>query len=341
MSSEQELDQVIARLHHRDEVVRREAVTAISTLETAEKIAPLIYALGDSDAEVRAVACEALGQLGELAVEPLIQALYQVKSTPAQYSDFNAALSDKNLMIELFAETALVRIGMPSVDGLLAISYDTNDPIRLNALKVLAHVGDRRATESLMAALSDKDSEVRKAVVTLLGHLGDSRIIEPVIAMLDDPDDLIRYSAVGTLGMIGDTRAVESLITCLDDPDIAVRWNVFEALGQIGDPRAIMPLEQALNDDDPDTRFYAAVALADFKHPSATSVLMDALADDDKERSLDAAKALLKMRAAVAPAVRTLIQLLQNQDERISFEAEDLLREIGIPDALRKSGDNI
>lgn len=337
MSNNPDLDQLIARLYHHDPMVRRGAVTAITDMNDPDAISPLIHALGDADAEVRAIACEALGTMGKAAVLPLIHALYQVKSSPPSYTDFDSAISDKNLLIELFAETALIRIGMPAVDGLLSISYDSQDPIRINALKILAHIGDRRATESLMAALDDANDNVRKTVVAMLGHLGDRRIIEPIIKMLDDPDDLIRYSAVGTLGMLGDKRAVEPLIELMHDPDIAVRWNAFEALGNIGDERAIEPLQSALLDDDPDTRFYAAVALADFKHSSATAVLVEALTNEDKEHSLDAAQALLKMRAAVAPAVRALIQLFQDPDERIAGEAEDLLRELGIPDALRKS----
>ncbi|MFN8410984.1 MAG: HEAT repeat domain-containing protein [Anaerolineales bacterium] len=113
---------------------------AASPHTSAENLLPL---LNDSASEVRAAAALALGQHpSEKAVPALIQ-----------------ALADEDSLTAGLAGNALVKIGSPSVAGLLEVMKEAPPRVRILALRSLAEIRDHRAIPVLMKSMNE-DSAV-------------------------------------------------------------------------------------------------------------------------------------------------------------------------------------
>ena len=111
------------------------------------------------------------------------------------------------------AEEALVKIGKPAVEPLVAALQDKDQAVRCDAARVLGQIRDARAVEPLIAALQDKDQAVRREVARALCQIGDARAVEPLIVMLEDVN--VRFQAIEALDKIGGDRATESIIAVL------------------------------------------------------------------------------------------------------------------------------
>jgi len=141
-----------------------------------------------------------LPELGEPAVEPLIQALKD------EYSDVRESAAE-----------ALAKIGEPAVEPLIqALKKYINSDVRMRAARALGKIGDKRAVEPLIQALKDEDWHVQEEAAEALGEIGDKRAVEPLIQALKDEDvEYVRAEAAGALVKIGDKRAVEAVIKYL------------------------------------------------------------------------------------------------------------------------------
>ena len=153
------------------------------------------------------------------------------------------------------AAEALVKIGAPAVEPLIAALKDQNSWARAAAAQALGKIKDRRAVEPLSAALGDERSDVRQAAAKALDHLGwkpaqdesagwywmakhdwdkcvalGALAMEPLIAALKDENEYVREAAARTLGEIKDPRAVQPLIDALQDKKWFVGRTAAEAL---------------------------------------------------------------------------------------------------------------
>jgi len=190
---------------------------------------PLIAALKDSDWDISRKAARSLGRIGDVrAVDPLI-----------------ATLGSDHLCAE--ARDALVGIGAPAVEALIAVLKDGNWKMRDEAASLLGRIGDARAVEPLVVALEDEDKDVRRVAARALGWLGDSRAVEPLKHALPSPDGATERAAADALVAIW-SPAVDPLIAALKSKHQPVRVSAAEALGKLGDVRAVAPLIAALED---------------------------------------------------------------------------------------------
>ena len=195
------------------------------------------------------------------------------------------------------AAEALVKIGAPAVEPLIAALKDKDSDVRYAAAKALGEIKDPRAVEPLIAVPKDYYSGVRYAVTEALVKIG-APAMEPLIAALKDKDSKdsdVRQAAAEALGEIKDPRAVEPLIAALKDEDSDVRAAAAYALGEIKDPRAVEPLIAALKDGDSDVRKAAAKALGEIKDPRAVEPLIAALKDAKWRVREAAAEALVSL----------------------------------------------
>ena len=183
----------------------------------------LIVELAGEDDDVRGNAIEALVEIGESAVEPLI-----------------AALSDKSLNIRrVVVSMALIKADnmevIPHHMDLLAklndVIQEKGFPVRGAIAGALGEIGDTRAIESLIAALEDDNLLVRWAAAGALFELRGARTLEPLTTLQED-DLLIRGGLV--LVLIGDARTVKPLIAKLVDEDDDVRQTTTEVLKKLG-----------------------------------------------------------------------------------------------------------
>lgn len=188
---------------------------------------------------------EAVRNLGEAAVDPLIDALGEGKAD-----------------VRTRAAAALGKVSaLRAIDALLAALNDHHKDVRLNAIGALAQyaaalsqAGDMRPVEPLISALRHDDAKIRLEAARALGKLRDPRAIEPLIGVLQgDADSSVRAAVAGILGELGDPRAIKPLIATLKkganasaDPiypprhpeEIEVGWAAKDALMSFDKPGA-------------------------------------------------------------------------------------------------------
>ena len=128
----------------------------------------LIAALKDTNAAVRKRAAMALGNTNtEKAIKALIDT---VKSGD---DDMRSAAGE-----------ALIKIGRPAVNSLLAAVKYNDRNTRLVSMIVIAHIGDTTATPELVNALGDEDWIVRMTAAQALGSIRDKRAIPYLITAI-------------------------------------------------------------------------------------------------------------------------------------------------------------
>ena len=320
---------------HRDRIL-----TIFLAAERGEFSIP-VDALGDKDADVRGVAAEALGNIGDPVVPALIHALadedWDVRRKAAEalgnigdpaVPALIQALADEDWGVRLWAAEALGNIGDPAVPALIrALKEDWH--ARRVAAEALGKIGDPRAVPALIQALKDGEKGVRQVAAEALGNIGDPRVVPALIHALADEDWGVCRKAAEALGNIGDP-AVPALIQALADEDWHVRWGAAEALGNIGDP-AVPALIHALADEDWGVRRKAAEALGKIRDPRAVPALIQALKDKDRDVRRGAAEALGKI--GDPRAVPVLVQALR-EDWHVGWVAAEALGKIGDPRAV-------
>ncbi|MBN1564658.1 MAG: HEAT repeat domain-containing protein [Anaerolineae bacterium] len=163
------------------------------------------------------------------------------------YFAFNyslATLAGNNETDRLHVVRVLARISDPRATKiLLTILNDDDVNVRVLAANALLSIGEP-AVELLLAGLCGTESRIRYFAAYILGSLKDTRAIEPLIATLHDPEDRVRFYAVHALGNFKDTRVIQSLITALDDIERNMSFRAAEALTRIGTPEALAAVEE-------------------------------------------------------------------------------------------------
>jgi hypothetical protein len=158
--------------------------------------------------------------------------------------------------------------GEPTIDELI---QDLSDSDReYDARWALVEIGEP-AVEPLIAALDDGNSEIRSWAMWCLGEIGDPRAVEPLITILHDEKKYWWGTAKSSLIEIG-APAVEPLVACLKEADADVAERACDTLVSIGAP-AVEPLIDVLGHSDEDIRDLAFWALDDIGDPAAEPLI--------------------------------------------------------------------
>lgn len=200
-----EIEIQIDLLSDPDLVVRREAVITLGEMGDDRCVEPLVRALRDGDWQVREAAIDALGQVGSPAVELLIK----------QLRDWDI----RKAVIRALGRIKDERVLEPLVNQL------RSDEFGLDATDALVMLGEP-AVDRLVAALKDKDESIRKQAVIALGRIKSTQALDPLIEMLQDKDWFTRLTAAAALEKIGDERGREAIKPLLKDPDLVVKMRV-------------------------------------------------------------------------------------------------------------------
>jgi len=212
VSDGSEIDALIQNLEAPDVNVKADSVKAL--VEIGEPaVEPLIQALGAENPDIRENAAVTLGKIkDERAVQPLIE-----------------MLPDEEWEIEKAATDALIEIGEPAVEPLIVILRDENEDIFLQTkvIAVLAGIKDERAILPMIQALKEKP-ELQADLGYCLGLMGEPAV-EPLIKALEDDNPNVRVRAAEALGILGDERAIGPLTDALNDEDETVR--IFAKIG--------------------------------------------------------------------------------------------------------------
>jgi HEAT repeat protein len=280
-------------LRDEDRAVRDAATGALRNIGQAA-VPALIVALQDPNGNVQEIAVAVLKDLPDpRVVDPLIGCLTSrnwivrmhaakglgLAGDPRAIAPLVSRLTDEVKAVRVDATDALVRIGRPALDGLLAALRHDAWVLRLHACEALGKIGAEEAVEPLCRAmLKDRDTAVRQDAAKALGGIGSPGALDALTAALTDLD--VRAFAVEALGRLKDPRAVETLIdvvtgkgrpanvrkvaVCgvesgeMDIEEMEAQIFAISGLAELGDDRAIDPLIRALKD----TRLRAAAASA-------------------------------------------------------------------------------
>jgi len=132
---------------------------ALAVIPTPQSVALLIRLMDDPDADVRACAAVALGEL---------QAISGAEGANA----LAVHLSDENAHVAELCTVALWRIGTAAVPTLLRKLQEGNVLERIRSAKALVPIGSHEAIPALIAALDDENAVVTHYAEEALERLG-------------------------------------------------------------------------------------------------------------------------------------------------------------------------
>jgi HEAT repeat protein len=228
-------------------------------------------------------AAEALGDIGNLSVPGLLQAL--------AHSDWKTRMFAAHGLGEV--DEIIERDEV--VDALGGRLSDTQSNVRDRSAWALGEIEDATAVEPLLKALHDSDARVRARVAWALGEIEHPSAVNGLVAALSDPDTVVREKSVWALGEIESELAVDGLLPLLQDPNATVRRQAAWALGEIEHPGAVDGLSRALVDGDWQVRKTAAWALGEIEDPNAIDALRAAANDSNAEVRRAVAHALSEL----------------------------------------------
>ena len=174
---------LVAALKHSDWTIRTAAVQVQG--KRGMSLEPLLNALHDENASVRAAAARALGiREKDTPIEPLVE-----------------ALKDQEWRVRTAAATALGRLkNRAPVEPLLPVLHDENASVRAAAVWALGTLGERAPMKSLVIALQDKAWAVREAAAMALQEQGERAPVGHLLAARWDEDSSVREAVDNALG---------------------------------------------------------------------------------------------------------------------------------------------
>ena len=231
------------------------------------------------------------------------------------------------------AAGALVQMGEPVLDSVIAVTQDPYTNARIYACWILGQIPSRRGVDPLLARLNDPVKNIRLTAIRSLGAIGDGRATEALLSAFKNFDAEVRQCAREALEKIGDLREMDPLIAVLKDSDKGVRHYAVTALGQLRNNYAMQALIAAVQDSDSYVRKAAVEALGKLDKYHAVKSLITAL-----EVSIDRGESDEPIRQLVSaaligigsPAIEPLIEEFKDQDWRVRKTAAEVLGQIAV-----------
>jgi len=187
-----------------------------------EGLKPLEKALReDPSAQVRAVAAQGLGYLG------------QESSTKV----LGKALHDPSEVVRWWAARALITVPAEGVvqDLADAVVKDESERVRRAAVRALGWAESTQpVVMALLHATYDKSADVRRAAATQLGRIADPKAGGGLVRLFRDEDEDVRWAAVVAVGNLKDPQTAPSLTEALRDPSPMVANAAERALQRMG-----------------------------------------------------------------------------------------------------------
>ena len=236
-----DIESAVTALKTDDPNTRMKAANALGFMreEAVEAIPALVDALEDRYEPVRRNAIYALGAIGELAVDPLIDALDAEKE----------AFEMEPILHICDAAHGLAAVGAPAVSALISALQDERENVRASAAYALGEMGPvaAEAVDALIALLMDESEEVRRHATSALGMIKvpTSKTVPALVKVLRNPEDTdLAFFAAQALTRIGPdaTEAVPALRDALMSESAYVRGFSSEALSRIGTAEALQAL---------------------------------------------------------------------------------------------------
>jgi HEAT repeat protein len=311
------------RLRQSDPAGRRSAVGVLGLIGDRRALPQLHQALEDSDDTVKALAIWALGEIGDpAAVEPLLAVIRGIERPNLASLMLLLAVEALGKLGDRAVEPLRqLLIGEGEAFG----GADERDSgfAKQTAAQSLGRIG-AAAVPALIGALEDPDAFFERGdVMAALGAGRDPRAFEPLLAAVRSRGWL-SWEGITALGSLGDPRAIPFLMT-VDDG--VYQREALDAIASIGGPEALNGLLAALRDRKPERRSQAALSLGMLAGAEVKGPLEAALDDPDLRVRIAAADSLERLGydsatlRARQPSTAELLAALVHADSAIRAEA--------------------
>ncbi len=264
MKASEAVGPLIAALKDKGEYVRLSAARALGQVGDPKAVAPLAAVLKDEhlDWRLRAWALHALQSIGASAVDPLIEALKNADAflkakaakalgeigDPKAIKPLAESLRHPDGLVYLNSIDALAAIDDPKATAaLIEFCADCALYSRDTLARALAAKG-QAVVPALVAALETGNSQTQQVAVDALGQIGGARAIEALIATWSGPNTRLHLRSAMVLRLMG-KPTVPFLIKALDSSNWRARWEAAGCLGVVGDGRALKPLSDVASRD--------------------------------------------------------------------------------------------
>lgn len=239
-------DDLVARLHDRDDLLRMATAEALGSLGDPRSIQPLVRAtLRDPAPQVRAHAAGAVARIeGDRAIDVLV-----------------AALADPDYGTRLRALEAFETIRVEDTSHLESALRDPNAEVRRRAALALERVGYLEKTIGRLTSEDRKTSERAYAGIVELGRVG---LVDSVAAYIHHERFEVRALVARACGELGIARIATLLLARLDDPAWPARAAMAEAVGRLKPEGGVEALVKMLTDAEEPVREAAAEGLTNF-----------------------------------------------------------------------------
>lgn len=264
--------QIAALLESNNSYLKVAAARALAAIDPANKtnqdqaIETLLKSLNVSINEVRADAAEALSEIGEPAVKPLLEKL------KAEYKANHTVECQQ--ICDVFAHMGLQ--GEAAIPTLLK-ALTVKDPSLVwraaNALGAI-NAKPKEVVPALIPLLSNSSAEVRAHAAIALGNFGAlaKSAVPELMKQLSDSELNVKLDAAEALGAIGPdaSAAVPELIKAMQAGPVAVTLTSAAALGAIGE--ASVPALLELMNKQSDMKLLVTHILGEIGASSKTAI---------------------------------------------------------------------
>ena len=331
----------------------REAVIYALSRQGKRAVSALVPLLDSASPAIRSETATALAGIGAAAVPELVQVLREAPPEGNRSDQQAAGAADAlrrigpaaaNALVGLYPEAGpglrkriteiIRRMGQTAILPLGSIVTTPDHPQAGPAVALLgelAEVGDEAALH-LVNALEDGRFEVRWEARRGLRRLGDASL-GPLLDTLGADDPQLRWEAAEILLTLPNPPVeplVAELTTMLKTTDVAGRRRAVNALGTLPPDKVRLLIGQAIDDPDPLVRRSAIEQLARPDDSEAVRILASRWPkEDDPDTAIHLLEALVELDPAVA--VGPLLDAMTSDDDRVRWQAAELLGEVGEP----------
>jgi HEAT repeat protein len=216
-----------------------------------------------------------------------------------------------------------------------AMVGDSTWNVSITAINALAEIGSRSmsAVPALIVFLQEEDEDVRISCIEALRQIqtANSEAIHALIEVLADPVERVRRRAANALVELGvsDHEHLPALIKALEDPDVHVRRHIYKLLGRLASAPNVIPLlMDAMKDTNGFEESFVIDGLVEAES-AAVPTLVEALQNPDNRMRITAGRALSYLGPHAGEAVPALIRSLADPEYHVRYWASDSLKKIG------------
>jgi hypothetical protein len=144
-------------------------------------------------------------------------------------------------------ETAIIRIGPPTVPALIEVLKDSKWQVVLSAVAILGEIKSRDSVNGLILSAYQINTQLRLESISSLAKIGGREATAVLIDLLRDNNLAVRLQAIAWIGHTGNQKGLNPLIQLIKKRDVLgkmldLKKEALLAIGRIGERQALDPL---------------------------------------------------------------------------------------------------